>query len=123
MSEPIVPPGRLSYGMQLPVQAQSKTIAQPWETGCGREALAAIARKADEAGFWYVGVCDHIAIPRAVAPRMTTTWFETVATLGWLSAITSNVRLLSQVLVTAYRHPLVTAKAFMTLDELSGGRV
>jgi alkanesulfonate monooxygenase SsuD/methylene tetrahydromethanopterin reductase-like flavin-dependent oxidoreductase (luciferase family) len=32
------------------------------------------------------------------------------------------VRLLSHVFVAAYRHPLVTAKSFMTLDELSGGR-
>jgi alkanesulfonate monooxygenase SsuD/methylene tetrahydromethanopterin reductase-like flavin-dependent oxidoreductase (luciferase family) len=53
---------------------------------------------------------------------MRTTWYETVATLGWLAGITSNVRLLSHVLVAAYRHPLVTAKAFMTLDELSAGR-
>src|SRR5206468_12939770 len=54
--------------------------------------------------------------------HMRTTWYETIATLGWLAGITSHVRLLSHVLVAAYRHPLVTAKAFMTLDELSAGR-
>jgi len=32
------------------------------------------------------------------------------------------VRLLSHVYVLPYRHPLHTAKSFMTLDELSGGR-
>ena len=118
----IVPPGRLVYGMQLQVQAQSRTFAEPWELDAGRDELAAIARKADETGFFYVAVCDHVAIPKPLDEHMRTTWYETVATLGWLAGITSHVRLLSHVLVAAYRHPLVTAKAFMTLDELSAGR-
>ena len=54
---------------------------------------------------------------------MRTTWYDTVATLGWLAASTSRVRLLSHVFVLAYRHPLVSAKSFATLDALSGGRV
>ena len=53
---------------------------------------------------------------------MQTTWYDTVTTLGWLAGITERVRLLSHVYVLAYRHPLHTAKSFMTLDELSGGR-
>ena len=53
---------------------------------------------------------------------MQTAWFDTVATLGWLAALTTDVRLLSHVFIPAYRHPLVTAKSFMTLDHLSGGR-
>src|SRR5438094_1901445 len=108
--------------MQLQVQAQSRTFAEPWELDAGRDELAAIARKADETGFFYVAVCDHVAIPKPLDEHMRTTWYETVATLGWLAGITSHVRLLSHVLVAAYRHPLVTAKAFMTLDELSAGR-
>ena len=122
MAVSIVPEGTLGYGMQLPIQAQSRIFVEDWEAGAGRDELAAIARKADETGFFYVAVCDHIAVPRPFDQRMQTTWYDTVATLGYLAAITENVRLLSHVHVVAYRHPLVTAKAFMTLDELSGGR-
>ena len=118
----IVPPGRLAYGMQLQVQSQSRMYAEKWEAGAGRDELAAIARKADGTVFLYIAVCDHVAIPRPLDERMNTVWYDTVATLGWLAGITSNVRLLSHVFVVAYRHPLVTAKSFMTLDELSGGR-
>jgi probable F420-dependent oxidoreductase len=118
----IVPPGRLVYGMQLQVQSQSRLYAEPWEADAGRDALAAIARKADETGFFYIAVCDHVAIPRPLDERMNTVWYDTIATLGWLAGITTDVRLLSHVFVVAYRHPLVTAKSFMTLDELSGGR-
>jgi alkanesulfonate monooxygenase SsuD/methylene tetrahydromethanopterin reductase-like flavin-dependent oxidoreductase (luciferase family) len=111
------------FGMQLPVQSQSTFYAEPWEGTAGRRELAAIATACDRAGFDYVAVCDHVAIPAEKAEAMSTVWYDTVATLGWLAGITERVRLLSHVYVPAYRHPLATAKAFATLDELSGGRV
>lgn len=113
---------RVRFGMQLPVQAQSQIFAESWEASAGRDELAAIAQACDRAGFDYVGVCDHVAIPADRALTMGTAWFDTVATLGWLAGVTSRVRLLSHVYVAALRHPLATAKGFATLDELSGGR-
>lgn len=115
-------PEPLRYGMQLPVQAQSTYFVEEWESDAGALELAAVSRACDESGFDYVAVCDHVAIPRANATTMNTTWYDTVATLSWLAARTDNVRLLSHVFVPAYRHPLQTAKAFSTLDALSGGR-
>ncbi len=108
--------------MQLQVQSKSKTFAEDWERDAGRDELEAIVRKADATGFFYVAVCDHVAVPPPLDAHMGTTWYETVATLGWIAALTRNVRIMSHVLVASYRHPLVAAKSFMTLDELSGGR-
>jgi probable F420-dependent oxidoreductase len=120
----VVPPGQLAYGLQLPVQALSLLTSQPWEReGAGPDELVAAAKAADDAGFFYVAVCDHIAIPREKAETMSTTWYHPVATLGWLAGQTRNVRLMTNVYVAAYRHPLESAKAFATLDRLSGGRV
>lgn len=119
----VLPAGRLSIGMQLPIQSQSTIYAEPWEADAGAAELAAVARAADTAGFAYVAVCDHVAIPSDKAPAMGTEWWDTVATLGWLAGITEHVRLLSHVYVPAYRHPLQVAKAFATLDVVSGGRV
>src|ERR1700736_3144334 len=119
----IVPDGQVVYGMQLPVQAQSEMFVADWERTSGPDELIAMAAKADEMGFFYIAVCDHIAIPRRLAPAMGTTWYDTIATLGFLAALTTRVRLLSHVWVAAYRHPLASAKAFATLDHLSGGRV
>jgi len=118
----IIPAGRLELGMQLPIQSQSRIYAEPWEAGTGRDELAAVVDAAEEAGLFYVAVCDHVAVPREPAERMQTIWYDTVATLAWIAGRTERVRLLSHVFVPAYRHPLVTAKAFLTLDELSGGR-
>lgn len=118
----IVPDGLLVYGMQLPIQSQSRIYVEPWELEAGAQDLGAAARKADATGFFYIAVCDHVTIPAPLDQKMGDVWYDTVATLGWLAGITEHVRLLSHVYVVAYRHPLVTAKAFATLDELSGGR-
>jgi probable F420-dependent oxidoreductase len=119
---PIVPQGSVVYGIQLPVQAQSKYFVEPWELAAGPAELADVAKAADRSGFFYIGVCDHVAIPSDLAPRMGAVWYDTIATLSWLAAQTTNTRLLSSVFNLTYRHPLVAAKSFATLDLLSGGR-
>jgi len=119
----IVPPGTLVYGMHLPIAAQSASFAQPWERDAGSEEMRRIAEACDRNGFFYLAVSDHVAVPRSHAGVMSTVWYDTIATLGFVAAATRRVRLLSYVWVAPYRHPLVTAKAFATLDALSGGRV
>ncbi len=118
----IVPNGNPVWGMQLPIQSQSTIYAQPWEASSGPSELASIARAADRSGAFYIAVCDHVAIPRPADETMSTVWYDTVATLGWLGAMTEQTHLLSHVYVLPYRHPLITAKAFATLDHLTGGR-
>ncbi|MER7397109.1 LLM class F420-dependent oxidoreductase [Streptomyces sp. NPDC000151] len=115
--------GRLVYGMQLPVQSQSTLYAEPWEAGAGPRDLVEIAMAADRHGFAYVACCEHVAIPRRLAGAMSTVWYDPVATLAHLAAVTEHVRLLSHVAVVGLRHPLLTAKQYATLDRLSGGRL
>jgi probable F420-dependent oxidoreductase len=113
----------LAYGIQLPVQSQSTIYAEPWEAAAGPEDLLAVARAADRAGFASLACCDHVAIPRRLAPAMSTVWYDPVATLAFLAAATERTRLLSHVAVVGLRHPLLTAKQYATLDHLSGGRL
>ncbi len=111
------------YGMQLPIQTLTRTLREDWEDDATVEDLVTVAKTAEATGQSFIGVCDHIAIPDDdYAKNMTTTWYDTVATLAYLAAHTTDVRLLSVVWIAAYRHPLATAKAFATIDHLSGGR-
>jgi probable F420-dependent oxidoreductase len=119
----IVPDGKVVFGIQLPIQSQSTIYVEDWELHSGPAELARVARQAEESGFFYVAVCDHTAIPRRLAGAMSTTWYDTIATLGWLAGITTRIRLMSHVYIAAQRHPLRAAKEFATLDVLSGGRV
>ncbi len=123
VSVQIVPSGTLVYGMQLPIAAQSTAFAAPWEATAGTDEIRRIAQACDANGFFYLAVSDHVCVPREQAKAMSTVWYDTIATLGFLAAATQRVHLLSYVYVVPYRHPLMTAKAFATLDALSGGRV
>jgi probable F420-dependent oxidoreductase len=112
----------VAFGMQLPIQSQSTLFVQPWEPTAGAPELVQVTQACEAAGFDYVAVCDHVAVPAAQADAMSTDWWDTIATLSYLAAVTERVRLLSHVYVLPYRHPLVVAKAWATLDALSGGR-
>jgi len=119
----VLPEGRTVFGMQLPVQSQSTIYVEPWEATAGPDELAQVALACEAAGFFYVGVCDHTFIPERLAGAMSTVWYDTVATLGWLAGVTTEIQLLSHIYVAALRHPLRAAKEFSTLDVLSSGRV
>lgn len=122
MSTRLIADGVLAYGMQLPVQALSVRVSMPWEREGTVDDMVAVARACDDAGFLYVAVCHHVAIPREPAEMMSTQWFDPIATLSFLAANTTRTRLMSNVFVAAYEHPLVAAKQFATLDRLSNGR-
>jgi probable F420-dependent oxidoreductase len=121
---PIIPDGTLACGLQLPVQALSVRTSAPWEReGASVEDMVRVAQACDDASFLYVAVCHHIAIPRSHADMMSTQWFDPVPTLAYIAAKTTRTRVMTNVYVAPFRHPLDTAKAFATLDALSGGRV
>jgi probable F420-dependent oxidoreductase len=118
----IIPSGAVAWGLQLPIQAQSTIFVEPWEADATTDDLVAVAQAADRAGALYVGVCEHVAIPKPYDGPMGTTWYHPFTTLGFLAGVTTRVRLLSHVIALPYHHPLEVAKAFTTLDRLSGGR-
>ena len=94
----VLPAGVTSFGMQLPIQSQSTIYAEPWEATAGPDELARVALACEAAGFFYVGVCDHTFIPDRLAGAMSTVWYDTIATLGWLAAVTTEIHLLSHIL-------------------------
>ena len=51
------------FGVQLPIQTLTRTLVDPWEDEATVADLATVAQTADELGFGFVGVCDHVAIP------------------------------------------------------------
>ncbi len=75
------------YGLQLPVQALSVRTSMPWEhEGSDVDDMVRVAQACDDAGFFYVAVCHHVAIPREPAEMMSTQWFDPVPTLAYLAA-------------------------------------
>jgi F420-dependent oxidoreductase-like protein len=83
--------------------------------------LGEVARTADEAGFYSVGVMDHFFQIRSVGPPEHE-MLEGYTTLGFLAAHTKRAQLMTVVTGVHYRHPGLLAKIVTTLDVLSGGR-
>jgi probable F420-dependent oxidoreductase len=87
------------------------------------EAIAAMARAAECAGFDAVAVTDHPAPPARWVAAGGHHSLDPFVALSFAAAATSRLRLLTQVVVLGYRNPLLLAKAAATLDALSGGRL
>ena len=93
----------LLFGLNVPTSAAPGTDP------------AAAARRAEDLGFDFVSMNDHL--------HGGTPSNETWTMLTWMAAATSRLRVASRVLAVPYRNPAVVAKMAETLHRLSGGRL
>jgi probable F420-dependent oxidoreductase len=98
-------------------------IAHPYHPEfISRDALTRFCQTAERAGFDGVGFTDH--------PAPTEKWLhagghdalDPFVALAFCAAVTERIRLIPNIVVLPYRHPLVVAKMVATLDALSDGR-
>lgn len=108
--------------MRFSVQLPTDAVEAGAELVSG-EAVAAMARAAEDAGFDAVAVTDHPAPPARWVAAGGHHSLDPFVALAFAAAATRRVKLLTQVVVLPYRNPFVTAKAAATLDVLSGGRL
>jgi probable F420-dependent oxidoreductase len=115
----------VDFGFNIPARG---VLASP-------ESMLALARRAEELGFAYLAVPDHILIPRTIGSRYpyneagklpgaaSGESLEQLTVMAYLAAVTSKVRLLSSVMVVPHRSPVHAAKILVTIDVLSNGRL
>jgi probable F420-dependent oxidoreductase len=113
----------MRVGINSPIVTANPGSHDSWEASAGIADLAEIARTADRLGFHHLTCSEHVAVPTAMAEQRGATYWDPLATLGYLAAHTRQIRLATQVLVLGYHHPLEIAKRYGTLDRLSGGRL
>ena len=81
-----------------------------------------IAERAEELGYSSLWASDHILVPTSL-PEPYGKLLESFATLSYLAARTSRIRLATGILVLPQRDPLLAAKQAATIHHLSGGRL
>ncbi len=113
----------MRIGIFTPVLVQHPASRNGWEADAGIDEVARIAGAADELGFHHMTCSEHVAIPSDVAAERGGTYWDPLATFGYLAARTRRIRFATQVLVLGYHHPLDIAKRYGTLDTVSGGRL
>ena len=102
----------MEYGLRLPSFALGPKTASLAEMG-------AYLRRAEDLGFSSAMLIDHLLV---APPAYRVTWLEPVSLLSALAGVTRTIRLGTLVLVLPFRDPVAFAKAWGTLDLLSGGR-
>jgi probable F420-dependent oxidoreductase len=113
----------MRIGINTPVVVRLPGATSAWEAEAGPEELREIAGAADRLGLHHLTCSEHVVVPEEVAATRGATYWDPLATLSFLAAATSSLRLVTQVLVLGYHHPLEIAKRYGTLDRLSGGRL
>lgn len=113
----------MRLGLTSPVVTANPGSHAPWEAAAGPAELSRIAQAADALGYDHLTCSEHVAVPADRAEERGATYWDPAATLAYLAARTERIRLVTQVLVLGYHHPLQLAKQYGTLDLLSGGRV
>jgi probable F420-dependent oxidoreductase len=87
-----------------------------------RDAVTAIAERAEELGYASLWTSDHVLLPQTL-PEPYGNLLETFTTLSYLAARTERIGLGTGILVLPQRDPLLAAKQAATVHHLSGGRL
>jgi probable F420-dependent oxidoreductase len=103
-------PDRVTFGLAVPF----------FDHHMDYRVIRDICALAESSGLDAVWLSDHVTGPTPAGAQI---WFETLTLLSNLAAHTSRVTLGTDVLVAAYRHPLLAAKMLTTLDVVSDGRL
>ncbi|KRF21194.1 LLM class F420-dependent oxidoreductase [Nocardioides sp. Soil797] len=113
----------MRIGITSPIVTANPGAHSDWEEKAGIAELTEIAETADRLGFHHLTCSEHVAIPVEIAEQRGATYWDPLVTLSYLAARTSGIRLVTQVVVLGYHHPLEIAKRYGTLDLVSDGRV
>jgi probable F420-dependent oxidoreductase len=93
------------------------------QIGSTSEEIARIAVRAEQTGYDSIWVSDHLLVPESGGRLPPIEIMEPIATLAYVAALTSKIKLATSVIVVPYRNAIHLAKELATLDRLSSGRV
>lgn len=113
----------MQLGIVTPVLTRLPRAHARWETEASIAEVERVVTAAERLGYTFATCSEHVAIPRAVAETRGATYWDPLATFGYLAARTATIRLATFVLVLGYHHPLAIAKRYGTLDQVCGGRL
>jgi probable F420-dependent oxidoreductase len=113
----------LRLAIVTPVLTMMPGAHARWEETATIDDVVQLAAAADRLGYDHLTCSEHIGVPASEAPRRGATYWDPLATFGYLASRTERIRLATNVLVLGYHHPLEIAKRYGTLDLISGGRL
>jgi probable F420-dependent oxidoreductase len=113
----------VKFGIATPVVTNVGGAALEWEQDATIEEIGVIAETADRLGYHHMTCSEHIGLPSTETGRRGARYWDPLATFGYASARTKQIRFATMTLVLGYHHPLAIVKRYGTLDHVSKGRV
>lgn len=113
----------MKLGIATPVVTNVAGAALEWEKDATVEDIGRVAEVADRLGYHHMTCSEHIGLPSTETARRGARYWDPLATFGYASAKTTQIRFATMTLVLGYHHPLEIVKRYGTLDHVSGGRV
>lgn len=101
----------MRFGLRLPTFAGSPPTSL--------HTMGAYIRRAEQLGFQAAVTVDRLL---TTTPLYVCSWLEPISLLSALAGVTERIRLGTMILVLPLQNPVSVAKAWATLDVLSGGR-
>ena len=108
----------VSFSLELPTQR-----VEAVDEFVTAEAIADIARVAEQTGFAAVHVTDHPAPDAKWLDHGGHHALDPFVALAFAAAATTEIKLLTNVYIAAYRNPFLGAKSIQSLATLSKGRL
>lgn len=113
----------MKLGIATPVVTNIAGAELEWERDATIEDIGRVAETADRLGYHHMTCSEHIGLPSTETARRGARYWDPLATFGYASARTTQIRFATMTLVLGYHHPLAIVKRYGTLDHVSGGRV
>jgi hypothetical protein len=97
------------------------TVRHWWED-ISTEEIVGLASLADELGFDYLTIPEHLVVRQGDVHQMGSRWLHSLSTAGFILGATRRIKVVCMVVVP-YHNALELAKSISTLDFVSGGRI
>lgn len=112
----------MKIGVLVPHSMHLAALTQKWEYDIGSDKVLEAMALADEVGFHSCNLGEHFIIPNEHLDLSGDHYFHTVVALGVVGGRTKNLRLRPTISILPLQNPIVQAKAWSSLDWMTGGR-
>jgi probable F420-dependent oxidoreductase len=112
----------MKINVGVPNSMHVAAMVQPWEYALTGAQIGQAMAVADSLGFNKCMLGEHFIIPKEHIELSGDHYFHTTVALGFIGGHTKRLRLSSSVSIVPLQNPVVQAKAWSTLDWLTGGR-
>ena len=113
----------MKFGLNIPGMTLMPQSTESWEHALTPQEMLRVARKADELGFDWLAVPEHVVILDGMVEVLGARWPHAIAAMAFFAGATARISLVNSVVVVGYHHPIELAKMYSTVDFLSGGRL